>query len=141
MILLDTNVVSELMRPAPHPAVAAYFRAQHLLEVFLPAVCEGEVRYGIVRMPAGRRRDDLAAAFRAFLDQGFGARVVAYDSACAAGYASVRTARERAGRPVKIPDLQIAGTALAHGAAVATRNVADFQGCGIVVINPWEQET
>ncbi len=60
---------------------------------------------------------------------------------CAAGYAAVRTSRERAGRPVRIPDLQIAGTALAHGAAVVTRNVTDFEGCGIVVINPWEQET
>ena len=140
MILLDTNVVSELMRPIPHPAVAAYFRAQNLDELFLSAVCEGEIRYGIARLPTGRRRDDLAAAFRAFLDQGFRARVIAYDSACAAGYAAMRVARETVGRPVKIPDLQIAGTALAYRAAVATRNVADFEDCGIVVVNPWEQE-
>ena len=69
------------------------------------------------------------------------ARVIAYDSACAAGYAAVRTSRELAGRPVKIPDLQIAGTALAHGAAVATRNVPDFEDCGVTVLNPWEHRT
>ena len=140
MILLDTNVVSELMRPAPHPAVAAYFRAQRVSDLFLPAICEGELRYGIARLPAGRRRDDLAAAFHAFLDQGFRERVIAYDSTCVAGYADARIAREMAGRPVKTPDLQVIGTALAHGAAVATRNVADFGGCGILVINPWEDQ-
>lgn len=138
MILLDTNVVSELMRAHPHPAVAAYFRGQRLGELFLPAICEGEVRYGIARLPAGRRRVEFRAAFDAFLDHGFRSRIVPYDSAGAVGYAAVRTTREAAGRPVRIPDLMIAGTALAHGAAVATRNVADFEECGIAVVNPWE---
>lgn len=138
MILLDSNVASELMRPAPYPAVAAYFHAQQIETLFLPAVCEGEIRYGIARLAPGRRRDELSAAFRAFLDRGFRARVVAYDGACAAGYAAVRIAREKAGRPVRTSDLMIAGTALAHGAMVATRNVPDFAECGIAVVNPWE---
>lgn len=138
MILLDSNVVSELMRPAPHPSVAAYFQAQRLDTVFLPAVCEGEIRYGIARLAPGRRRAELSAAFRAFLDRGFRARVIAYDGACAACYAVARVARERAERPVKTPDLMIAGTALAHGAAVVTRHVADFESCGIALIDPWQ---
>ena len=76
--------------------------------------------------------------FRSFLAEGFAARVIAFESTCAEGYAAVRVRRESADLPVSIPDAMIAGTALAHGATVATRNVADFSGCGIAVANPWD---
>lgn len=89
-------------------------------------------------MPSGRRRDGLGAAFRSLIATGFAGRTLSFDSACAEGYATVRTRRETAGLPLSIPDALIAGTALAHGATVATRNVADFAGCGVAVIDPWQ---
>jgi toxin FitB len=138
MILLDTNVISALMRPAIAPAVAAYLRAQAPEELFTASLCEAELRYGIARLPAGRRRDAVEAAFRSFLTAGFAGRIIAFDSACAAGYATVRVRREAAGRQIGIPDAMIAGTALAHGATVVTRNVADFAGCGIPIVDPWQ---
>jgi len=138
MILLDTNVIAELMRPAIAPAVTAFLRAQNAEELFTASRCEAEIRYGIGRLPAGRRRAGLEAAFRAFLAQGFADRVLAFDSACAEGYAAVRVRREAAGLAISIPDALIAGTALAHGAAVATRNLSDFAGCGLTLINPWQ---
>jgi toxin FitB len=95
-------------------------------------------RKGIARLPAGRRRDRLAAAFQTFLAEGFSGRIIAFDSACAAAYADIRVRREAAGLPVAIPDAMIAGTALAYGATVATRNIADFARCGIMVENPWD---
>ncbi len=139
MILLDTNVLSELMRPAIDPAVAAFIAAQPGEDLFTASLCEAEIRYGIARLPSGRRRDGLAAAFRSFIVTGFAGRILAFDSACAEGYATIRTRREAAGLPVSLPDALIAGTALAHGATVATRNVADFAGCGVAVIDPWER--
>ena len=138
MILLDTNVISELMRPAPAPAVVAFLRGQTLADVFTSSVGEAEIRYGIARRPAGRRRDELEAAFAAFMAEGFGDRVMGFDRACAAGYAMARTAREAIGQPVTLPDALIAGTALAFGATIATRNVGDFAQCGVPVVNPWE---
>ena len=137
MILLDTNVLSELMRPAINREVAAFVAAQPGEELFTASLCEAEIRYGIARLPAGRRRDSLEAAFRTFVTTGFAGRILAFDSACAEGYAMVRTRREAAGLPISIPDALIAGTALAHGAAVATRNVGDFSECGVAVVDPW----
>ena len=138
MILLDTNVLSELMRPTINPQVAAFLAAQPGEELFTASLCEAEIRYGIARLPTGRRRDGLDAAFRAFVARGFSGRILAFDSACAEGYATVRTRREAAGLPISIPDALIAGTALAHGVTVATRNLADFAGCGVQIIDPWQ---
>jgi toxin FitB len=137
MILLDTNVISALMRPAVPAPVAAYLQAQEPDALFTTSLSEAEIRYGIACLPSGRRRDALADAFQAFLTEGFVGRVIVFDSACAAGYAAIRVRREMAGLPVSIPDAMIAGTALAYGATVATRNVGDFAGCGIAVDNPW----
>lgn len=138
MILLDTNVISALMRPHVDPAVAAYLHTRSADTLFTASLCEAEIRYGIARMPSGRRRDGLAAAFQTFLAEGFSGRIIAFDSACAAAYADIRVRREAAGRPVAIPDAMIAGTAHAYGATVATRNIADFADCGVLVENPWD---
>ena len=138
MILLDTNVLSALMRPAIVLAVAAFIREQAPEELFTVSICEVEIRYGIARLPAGRRRDELHTSFRTFITLGFAGRFLSFDSACAEGYATVRASSEAAGLPISIPDALIAGTALAHGAAVATRNVGDFAGCGLIVIDPWQ---
>ena len=138
MILLDTNVLSELMRPAIDPAVAAWVRSRPPDELFTPSFCEAELRYGIAHLPVGRRRAELDAAFEALLADGFVGRVIAFDSACAGGYATVRAHREEIGQPIGVQDAIVAGTALAHGAAVATRNTRDFSDCGIAVIDPWQ---
>jgi predicted nucleic acid-binding protein len=138
MILLDTNVISALMRPQVDPAIVAYLQARPADTLFTASLCEAEIRYGIARLPAGRRRDGLAAAFQTFLAEGFSGRIIAFDSACAIACADIRVRREAAGLPVTIPDAMIAGTARAYGATVATRNIADFAHCGILVENPWD---
>jgi hypothetical protein len=138
MILLDTNALSELMRPAVTAEVAAWVRRQPPDELFTTSLCEAEIRYGIARLPPGHRRERLETAFGTLLAQGFAGRILAFDSDCAAGYATVRVRRGAAGRPISLPDAMVAGTALAYGAAVATRDVGDFAGCGIAVIDPWQ---
>lgn len=138
MILLDTNVISQLMRPAIAPAVAASLQAHDPETLFLTSLSEAEIRDSIARLPPGRRRETLATNVQTFLAEGFTDRVIAFDSACATAYAAVRTRCESAGLPLSIPDAMTAATTLAHGATVATRNVTDFTQCGIAVANPWD---
>ena len=138
MILLDTNVIAELMRPAITPAVAAYLQAQDPQLLFTASLCAAEIHHGIARLPTGPRREALARAFHHFLAEGLTGRVLVFDNACAEGYARVRVRREAAGLPISLPDAMIAGTALAHGATVASRNVGDFAGCGVAIANPWD---
>ena len=137
MILIDTNVVSELMRPAPEPAVLDWFGLQDPSILHLSAVSEAELRRGVAILPAGRRQDALRAAVDAMVAEDFAGRVLSFDSVAAVAFASVFAHRRAAGRPISFPDCQIAATARAHGAAVATRNVADFEGCGIEILDPW----
>lgn len=139
MILLDTNVVLEIMKPRGNPDVADFINRQSLHELFLPSLVVAELRYGLRRLPEGRRRTEIEASFEAFLTAGFASRVLVFDMACAAGYAAVRIALERAGRPVQIQDALIGGMALAYGAILATRNVADFVGYGLSLVDPWQR--
>lgn len=138
MILLDTSVVSELMKPLCHPAVAAFIRTKPLSTLFLPSLVVAEIRCGLDRLPAGRRRTEIESDFDALLQAGFASRILPFDGACAAGYATARITRERAGRPVPIQDALIGGLALAYGATVATRNTGDFDGYGLSLVNPWD---
>ena len=138
MILLDTNVISELVRADPDPAVLAYVGRQEPETVFTAAICEAEIRYGLARMPAGRKRDDLIDRITTFFDTGFQDQILPFDRLCAAFYGEIRHAREAAGKPIAIEDALIAATARAYGAqAIATRNLKDFADCGIPLINPW----
>lgn len=137
MVLLDTNVISELVRQAPDPAVLAYVRSLAPDAIFTAAVCEAEIRYGLARLPAGRRRDDLTARSNVLVADGFQDRVLPFDSACAALYGEIRASREAAGRPIEVEDAMIAATTRAYGAALATRNGGDFIGCGTTLIDPW----
>jgi predicted nucleic acid-binding protein len=138
VILLDTDVVAEIMKPHCHPAVSAFIDGQPLGDLFLPSLVVAELRYGMRRLPEGRRRDDIAANFEAFLAAGFALRILVFDAACAEGYAMARTTRERAGRPVQIQDALIGGMAVAYGATLATRNTADFDGYGLSLVDPWQ---
>lgn len=137
MILLDTNVVSELMRPRIDPSVAAYIERTPRETMFVPSLVVAELRYGVGRLPPGRRRDGLAQGIETFLATGFVGRVLDFDAACAAGYATARIAREKLGRSVAVIDALIGGMALAHGATLATRNTVDFEGYGLSLIDPW----
>ena len=140
MIVLDTNVVSELMRPAPSPAVEAWVAGWPADSLFLSAVGEAELRYGVAIMPEGRRRNQVGAEVEALLSEDFEGRVLPFDSRAARAYAEIAAARRSAGRPAAQGDCQVAAIARARGMAVATRNVRHFEFMGIDVIDPWEEE-
>lgn len=139
MIVVDTNVVSELMRAAPSTAVLDWFGRRDAGDLHISAVTEAELRRGVAILPGGRRRDALADAVDAMIAEDFADRVLAFDGPAAIAFAAVFAGRRALGRPIGFPDCQIAATARARGAAVATRNVEDFEGCGISVMNPWDE--
>jgi predicted nucleic acid-binding protein len=138
VILLDTNVVSELMRAQPDSQVRGFFAARPLETLFLPSLVVAEVRYGLARLPEGQRRAGLENLFERFLAEGFADRILPFDATCATRYARARAAREAAGHPIGLADALIGGTALAHGATLATRNTPDFDGLGLSLVNPWK---
>jgi hypothetical protein len=140
MILLDTNVVSELMRSAPAQTVLDWFAVHNAADLFISAVTEAELRTGVAILPEGQRRDRLQSAIDAMIDQDFSGRVLPFDSAAAKAYAEIAALRRAAGRPIAEADCQIAAIARATDAPVATRNVKDFDGCGIQLINPWNDQ-
>ena len=137
MIMLDTNVVSELMRPDPVSHVIAWIGRQVATSLYLSTVSEAELRYGVEILPPGRRRDRLRAAVEGMLRQDFTGRVLPFDRSAAQAYATIAAARRAAGRSINHADCQIAAIARSVGAAVATRDVAGFADCGIDVIDPW----
>lgn len=138
MILLDTDVVSELVRAEPDPAVLAYVGSLGPETIFTAAICEAGIRYGLARMPSGRRRDDLIGRINIFFDTGFQDQILPFDRICAALYGEIRGTREAVGKPIAVEDAMIAATARAYGAeAIATRNLEDFADCGVNVISPW----
>ena len=137
MIVLDTNVVSELMRPSPDPAVEAWVAGRAAASLFFSAVGEAELRYGVAVMLAGRRRDRLVSEIESMLREDFEDRVLPFDSGAARAYADIACARRVAGRPVSQADCQIAAIARSRGMAVATRNVRDFEDMGIELLDPW----
>ena len=137
MIVIDTNVVSELMRMTPEPAVMTWFSGQDSAELYLTAVSEAELRAGAAILPAGRRRDRLTAEVDAVVREDFAGRVLPFDSAAARAYAAIAASRRSMGRPILEADCQSAAIARASDAAVATRNGADFEHCGIALIDPW----
>lgn len=141
MIILDTNVVSELLRPAPSPAVEAWLAAQDGPTVFFTAIGEAELRLGVAILPAGRRRTALAEAIDAMLEEDFRDRILPFDTEAAEAYAAIAADRRAAGRPISQFDCQIAAIARIHAAVLATRNTVDYEGCGIEVIDPWQHAT
>ena len=138
MILLDTNILSELMRPAPEAAVERWLAGQPPASVFISAITEAELRYGLALMPVGRRRSTIAAEIEGMLGEDFRGRILPFDIPAAVAFAEIAADRRQAGRPISQADAQIAAIARSRGAALATRNVADFEGCGIEVVNPWK---
>jgi toxin FitB len=137
MIVLDTNVVSELMRPAPQPAVVAWLDRQRGREVFLTAITVAELLYGVARLPVGRRKRTLQSLVAAMIDEDFDHRVLAFDELAAVHYADIVTRRDRAGRPISAADAQIAAICRSSGATLATRNVSDFSATAVTIVDPW----
>jgi toxin FitB len=138
MIILDTNVVSELMRPAPLPAVLGWLQEHPSHDVYTTAVTVAEIRYGIARLPEGRRRAELYQAaseiFAAFPDQ-----VLSFDLAAAGAYADIVAYRDSLGSPIDGFDAQIAAICRTNAATLATRNTKDFIDTGIAMVDPWQE--
>lgn len=137
MILLDTNVLSELMRPVPETAVERWLATQPDASMFISVITEAELRYGIALLPSGKRRSALTAEIEGMLEEDFEGRILPFDRSAAQAFAEIAADRRGAGRPISQADAQIAAIARSRGAFLATRNVPDFNGCGIEVINPW----
>ena len=140
MIVLDTNVLSELMRSQPAAAVFTWVSAQPRAALYTTSINKAEILYGIAVLPDGRRRAALAAAAEAMFTDDFVGRVLPFDEEAAVHYAEIVGARCREGRPIEAFDALIAATALAAGASIATRDTGGFAGCGLALVNPWEAE-
>ncbi|MBV8615850.1 MAG: type II toxin-antitoxin system VapC family toxin [Acetobacteraceae bacterium] len=140
MILLDTNVLSELARPTPDAAVLRWAATVPLGRLWTTAITEAELRFSLALMPLGRRHAGLAAAVEGVFQRIVHGRVLPFDRSAARAYAGIAAMRRRAGRSVNTADLQIAAIAQARGVEnLVTRNVADFEGCGVSLLNPWQQ--
>lgn len=136
--LLDTNVLSELMRDNPSPAVMSWLDSQPEQSLHTTAVTQAEILAGIAILPAGKRRDALAIGADQLFQQDFRGRCLGFGSPAAERYALVRAERQRAGRPISTEDALIASIALAAHLQLVTRNIKDFEGIdGLQVINPW----
>ena len=137
MIVLDTNVVSELMRPHPAARVVDWVSGQPALRLYISSVREAELRYGVEVLPEGSRRTKLRVAVEGLVRVDFAGRILPFDSDAARSYALIAAERRTAGRPISQPDCQIAAIARSAGVPVATRDTGGFEGCGISVVNPW----
>jgi len=136
MILLDTNVVSEGIKPEPHPSVLAWLDVQTAETLFLSSISVAELLFGFGALPDGRRKDMLAARIDCLLDQ-FVGRILPFDTAAARRYADLAVKARRDGKGFPIPDGTIAAIAAAHGFAVASRDTSAFTAAGLTVIDPW----
>ena len=138
-ILLDTNVLSELMRPQPDQSVMSWFSERTGALFYVSAMTQAEIMLGISLLPAGKRRDALAAAADGMFSQDFAGRCLPFDATGAANYAGIVAARRNAGQAISTEDALIAATALAHGYPLATRNIKDFLHIdGLTLYNPWQ---
>jgi len=139
MIVLDTNVVSEVMKPAPKRSAIEWLNQQETATLYLSTITLAEIGYGLRSMPDGKRRRSLEDRFERFVEEGFDQRILSFDAVAARLYGEVMAHRKALGRPLSILDGQIASIARANDFTVATRNVDDFEDCGLSLINPFEE--
>lgn len=137
MMILDTDVLSALMRPQPEEPVVTWLNRQPRTSVWITSVTVLEVKFGLQKLPLGRRRSFLMKAFEILLADKIGRRIAPFDAAAAGYAADLMVSRHKRGRPVELVDTMIAGIALASHASLATRNVSHFQDLSVSVINPW----
>lgn len=138
MYVFDTNILSKVMREEPSPAVAAWLSTCPADAMFTTAVFLSEILYGVRRLPQGAKRYRLERAAQAMFAKEFEGRILPFDAPAAEIYADLRLARARSGRPLAAEDGMIAAIAKARGAAVVTRDLGGFDGCGVTLIDPWE---
>lgn len=139
MIVLDTNVLSEAMSASPDPGVSRWLGQQGNSQLFTTSISLAEVLQGIELLPSGKRKAGLLAAADTLFSTLFSGRVLPFHEAAARAFAPIASRRRAQGRPISLFDAQIAAIARAHGAALATRNTSDFEGCGVTLINPWNE--
>lgn len=137
MIVLDTNIISEMMKSIPDPKILSWIDKQEISELFITTVTIAEISYGIDVLPEGKRREALEEAFNKTLEQAFCHRVLSFDQESAYLYGKIMGKRKLQGRPLSILDGQIAAIACFHDFSIVTRNERDFIGCNINVINPF----
>jgi predicted nucleic acid-binding protein len=137
MIILDTNVLSELMRPKPAARVVAWVAKQPATEIFTTSITEAEVFYGIELLSKGKRREGLLAAAESMFAEDLAGRVFGFESDAARAFSKIAASRRTLGRPISHADAQIAAIAHVQSAKLATRNVEDFEECGVDVVDPW----
>lgn len=137
MTLLDTNVLSEAMRSVPSNKVLAWLDHNGAGGLFLSTITIAEITYGLGCLPDGKRRKDLELRFLRLIKEGFTHRILPFDEACAHAYGALMGTRKRQGLPMSILDGQIAAVAIANDRALATRNVKDFESCGLDLVNPF----
>ncbi len=138
MIILDTNVLSELMKPTPAAEVVDWMAARPAASLYTTSITQAEILHGLMLLPAGRRRRALEAAATSMFTEDFAGRILGFGTDAAPPYARIASDRRRGGRPISHFDAQIAAIARSTGAAVATRNPADFEGCGVTLVDPWK---
>lgn len=141
MIVLDTNIVSELMRTAPEPRVVSWVDMFSASDVLVTAVTAAELRYGVARLPEGRRKRELHTKIDGLLTEDFEDKILPFDAPAATHYGEIVAARVRAGRPISMADAQIAAICRNWSARLATRNVYDFADTGVDAVNPWDTTT
>lgn len=139
MIVLDTNVLSELMKPAPAGRVVKWMAAQAAPSLFTTSITQAEILHGLMLLPKGRRRSGLEGAAASMFAEDFAGRILGFGTDAAPRYAQIASDRRRAGHPISHFDAQIAAIARLANAAIATRNVADFEACGVTLIDPWRE--
>ena len=137
MMVLDTNVVSELMRAAPAESVMRWMADQPSASLYTTTITQAEILFGVALLPTGRRRASLLAAAEQMFEVDFAGKLLAFDSAAARAFADLASERQRKGRPAGTLDVQVAAIAQSRGAGVVTRNMTHFEGAGLTVIDPW----
>ena len=137
MIVLDTNVISELARPAPDPGVLSWLDSLEVSVLATTAITAARLRYDVARLPDGDRKRELTAVIRGILTEDFHGRVLPFDERASVRYAEIVSRRERIGKPIGVAEAQIAAICRNLGAILATRDTADFEETGIELIDPW----
>jgi toxin FitB len=137
MIILDTNVLSELMRPRPSPTVVVWVAKRPAVEVFTTSITEAEILYGIELLAKSKRREQLLAAADAMFTEDLAGRIFGFESDAARVFSKIAVQRRALGKPISHADAQIAAITQVRKAKLATRNVADFQDCDIDLVDPW----
>ncbi|MBD2041655.1 type II toxin-antitoxin system VapC family toxin [Microcoleus sp. FACHB-672] len=137
MIVLDTNVLSELMHPKGSSVVRQWAAAQPITNLFTTTITQAEILYGIALLPSGKRQTEFSQAAQLMFSEDFRRRILPFDETAAIAFARIAAERRRIGKPISQADAQIASICDTRQATLATRNVSDFEDCGITIINPW----